>query len=74
MKNFKILNPSISYTIPKNLHFYILNMCIVNLHQVRYNNPVLIDKHPEAESPAPGGVAGKKDGKGEKGKGGGDGR
>ena len=45
--------------------------------QVRYNNPVLIDKHPETPSPAPGvgpGPGSEKDGKGKKAKGGGDGK
>ena len=45
--------------------------------QVRYNNPVLIDKHPETPSPAPGvgpGSGSEKDGKGKKAKGGGDGK
>jgi len=43
--------------------------------EVRYNNPVLIDKHPETPSPAPGvgpGSGSEKDGKGKKAKGGGD--
>ena len=56
--------------------FSLVRSLLLISYQVRYNNPVLIDKHPETPSPAPGAgpvPASDKDGKGKKGKGGGDG-